>query len=183
MSRRAGLARLLCALALLRGASAAEPTPDEYQVKAVFLFNFGQFVEWPAEAFATPQSPFVICVVGDDPFGRTLDDVVRGEVIGSRVPVVRRLRDANGVSACHIAFIGRGEREVLPQALAAARGHGVLTVSDIDGAEHQGAMIVLYQDQNRIRMRINLGATRASQLVVSSKLLRPAEVIGAETGR
>ena len=67
---------------------------SEYQVKAVFLFNFGQFVEWPAQVYDTPQAPFVICVVGEDPFGKTLDDVVRGETIGPRSLVVRRFRKA-----------------------------------------------------------------------------------------
>jgi len=76
LARAAGfLAVLWCSLA-----SGAAPAP-EYQVKAAYLFNFGQFVEWPPEVWTTPNAPFAICVVGDDPFGRTLDDVVRGESV------------------------------------------------------------------------------------------------------
>ena len=70
----------------------------------------------------------------------------------------------------------------LDSALAAMRGRSVLTVTDIDGAEHKGAMIVLFNQDNRIRMRINLAEARAGNLVISSKLLRPAEVIGREGG-
>lgn len=155
---------------------------DEYQVKAVFLFNFGRFVEWPQQVYDTPQAPFVICVVGEDPFGKTLDDVVRGESVGSRSLVVRRYDETGELTGCNILFVGRNDAPQLERALAAVRGRSVLTVTDIDGAERSGAIIVLYKDQSRIRMRINLAAAKASQLVISSKLLRPAEVIGAEGG-
>ena len=154
--------------------------PSEYQVKAVFLFNFGQFVEWPAASFDTPQAPFVICILGEDPFGQTLDDVVRGESVGAHSLVVRRFRKAADIAVCNILFISRAEQDKLGDALSAVRGHSVLTVTDIDGAEKHGAIIVLFNDRNRIRMRINLAAAKANQLVISSKLLRPAEVIGAE---
>jgi hypothetical protein len=173
--RRAALAALLM---LLPGWLAA--APSEYQVKAVFLFNFGKFVEWPDETFDTPQAPFVICVLGEDPFGQTLDDVVRGESVDSRSLVVRRSQDANDIAGCNILFVGRRDEPLLADALAAARGRNILTVTDIEGAERRGAVIVLYNDDNRIRMRINLAAARANHLVISSKLLRPAEVIDAE---
>lgn len=177
-ARRAWLAAALSIAAVGWPAAA----PSEYQVKAVFLFNFGQFVEWPASAFDTPQAPFVIGIIGDDPFGKTIDDVVRGETVGSHSLVVRRLADLQDIAGCHILFIGRDEPHQLAQTLAAARGHSVLTVTDIDGAEKQGAIIVLFNERNRIRMRINLAAAKANRLVISSKLLRPAQVIGAEGG-
>jgi hypothetical protein len=153
---------------------------DEYQVKAVFLFNFGQFVEWPRESYDTAQAPFVICVLGEDPFGRTLDDVVRGESIGARSLVVRRVRDTNGLTDCNILFVSRHDAARLPDAVAAVRGRSVLTVTDAEGASGQGAIIVLFNENNRIRMRIDLAAARTNKLVISSKLLRPAEVIGTE---
>ena len=149
---------------------------------AVFLYNFGQFVEWPSGAYDTPQAPFLICIVGDDPFGKTLDDVVRGETVGPRSLVVRRYKSPGEIDGCNILFVGRGEAERLPDALAAVRGRSVLTVTDIDGAEKQGAIIVLFNENNRIRMRINLAEAKASHLLISSKLLRPAEVIGMGGG-
>jgi hypothetical protein len=179
--RRAVLACAALAALLLSPARGATQA-DEYQLKAVFLFNFGQFVEWPREVYDSPQAPFTICVLGDDPFGRTLDDVVRGESIGSRSLVVRRYQDPADIVGCHILFVGRGDSRLLPDALAAARGHSVLTVTDAEGAEDLGAIIVLYNDRSRIRMRINLAAARANHLVISSKLLRPAEVVGTEGG-
>lgn len=163
------------------GTSSAPPAA-EYQVKAAYLFNFGQFVEWPSQAYEAPDAPFVIGVVGEDPFGKTLDDVVAGESLGGHAFVVRRFRSPQDISACHILFIGRNEAALLEETLKALKGRSVLTVTDIAGAETRGAMIVLVNDHNRIRMRINVAAAKSSNLAISSKLLRPAEVVGNEGG-
>jgi hypothetical protein len=181
LRRRIVLARRAACLVLLllHAVSAAAPRVDEYQLKAVYLFNFGQFVEWPAHAYDAPTAPFVIGIIGSDPFGPILDEVVRGEKVGSRPLVVRRFDTVRDITDCQILFIGRNEAHQLDAVLAAVRGRSVLTVTDIDGAERQGAIIALIHDANRIRMRINLAEAKAQQLVISSKLLRPAEVIGS----
>ncbi len=179
MAGRALLGAVLAAMLSLQGVARAAP-PGEYQVKAVYLFNFGQFVEWPQTAYGSANAPFVIGILGDDPFGKTIDDVVRGEALGAHPLVVKRFKDVEDISDCNILFIGRTEQDKLAEAVAAVRGRSVLTVTDIEGAERQGAIIVLFNQDNRIRMRINLAEARARNLVISSKLLRPAEVIGAE---
>jgi hypothetical protein len=179
ISWRAALRGMAVALLMAYPAQAIAPA-DEYQVKAVFLFNFGQFVEWPAASWESPTEPFVIGIVGDDPFGSTIDHVVRGEMLGARPLVIKRFADASQITDCNILFVGRNDAGELSGALAAVRGRHVLTVTDIDGAERAGAIIVLFNENNRIRMRINLAAARAQQLVISSKLLRPAQVIGTE---
>jgi YfiR/HmsC-like len=178
LQRRLGRS-LALALALLCCAPAwADAPPTEYQVKAAYLFNFGQFVEWPAQAWSSPAAPFGICVVGSDPFGTMLDDVTRGEALGGRPLQVRRFASASEISGCQILFIGRSESGRIEATLQALQGRSVLTVTDIEGADKYGAMIVLRNDNQHIRMRINLAAARASHLVISSKLLRPAEVVG-----
>ncbi len=183
-SLRRRLLRVACILVAswCSGAMSAPPAA-EYQVKAAYLFNFGQFVEWPVQAYDSPNAPFVICVVGDDPFGKTLDDVVAGESLGGHAFVIRRFRNPKDISACHILFIGRSEAARLDETLQVLKGRSVLTVTDIAGAETRGAMIVLVNDRNRIRMRINVAAAKSSNLAISSKLLRPAEVVGNEGER
>jgi len=164
--------------------AAAWPAPPatEYQVKAAYLFNFGQFVEWPAAAFPSSNAPFVIGILGDDPFGSVIDDVVRGESLEGHPLVVQRFRTPGEISACNILFIGRNEAPTLDQTLRALRGRHILTVTDVAGDEGRSAIIVLLTENNRIRMRINLAEARANDLVISSKLLRPAEVVGKEPG-
>ena len=186
-ARGTGLRRWLLAAACILATSICSgtlsaPPAAEYQVKAAYLFNFGQFVEWPQHAYASPAAPFVIGIIGEDPFGRTLDDVIAGESFGGRPLIVRRFRNPEDISACNILFIGRSEAGRLDETIEALRGRSVLTVTDIAGAEHRGAIIVLFNENNRVRMRINVAAARASNLIISSKLLRPAEIVGNDGG-
>jgi hypothetical protein len=161
--------------------SPAQPaTAREYQVKAVFLFNFAQFVEWPRSAFPDEKSPLVIGVLGDDPFGPFLDEVVRGESVGGRSLVIQRYRRPEEIVTCHILFIGSSEAARLGQIIARLPSRDVLTVSDIDGSARAGVMICFLAENKKIRLRINLEVARTAHLVISSKLLRSAEIVGSQ---
>src|SRR5689334_16419660 len=89
--------------------SAEAAVTPEYQLKAVFLFNFTQFVEWPPQAFADANSPLVIGVLGDDPFGAYLDETVRGETVNGRPLTVQRYASVEEASKCHVLFISHSE--------------------------------------------------------------------------
>ncbi len=170
---------LIAALFLMGPAARAQPGPlREYQVKAVFLFNFSQFVEWPATAFPDAQAPFVIGVLGEDPFGAYLDETVLGEKAAGHSVVVRRFRRVEDVDTCHILFVARSESGRLTQILAGLRGRSVLTVGDMDSFTEHGGIIRFITENSRVRMRINLEAAKAVKLTISSKVLRPAEIVG-----
>lgn len=157
-------------------AAQASVTP-EYQVKAVFLFNFAQFVEWPPSAFPDSAAPLIICVLGEDPFGSYLDETVRGETVQGHPLAIQRSRRVEEIRNCHILFVGRQEQERLGEILDTLKGRPALTVSDADGFARRGGMIRFMTDRNRIRLRINLEAARAANLTLSSKLLRPAQIV------
>jgi hypothetical protein len=176
------LARLRLLLVLFIIARCWAAAPSEYQVKAVFLFNFAQFVEWPAGAFPDRQAPFVIGILGQDPFGPELDAVVRGEKVDNRSLVIERYRNIGELHNCNILFIGRTRVGELPRILATLKGRSILTVMDADEADPGGVMIRLVTRSNRIRLRIDVGAAKAGNLVISSKLLRPAEIVGGGEG-
>ena len=167
--RRFG-AIIVLALASATGRSAPVP---EYQIKAGFLLNFAQFVTWPSES---SEAPFVIGILGDDPFGSYLDETVRGQKVNNRSLTIQRLRRRADPRTCNILFISQSERDQVAQVLSNLKGRPVLTVSDIDGFTDAGGMIQLFTEKNSIRMRINLDAVKSSNLRVSSKLLRVAEV-------
>ena len=177
-----GIWLTLLALLSLLGSQLCAQTPgaQEYQIKAVFLFNFTQFVEWPADAFADAQSPIVIGLLGDDPFGAYLDDTVRGEKVDGRPLVVLRYRTLEDVKACHVLFIGRSEAARVKETLAQLKGRSILTVGDQESFGRQGGMIRFVTANNRIRLRVNIEAIKAAGLAISSKLLRVAEIATTE---
>jgi hypothetical protein len=177
--------RLLLAGLVLGGANiaAGQTAPvREYQVKAVFLFNFAQFVEWPPEAFPDVSMPLIIGVLGDDPFGKVLDETVQGESIRGRILVTRRWKRAEDVDRCHILFISPSEAPHMEQILGSLAGRHILTVSDTEDFARQGGMIRLFAENKRTRLKINLDAAKVAGLVISSKLLRPAEIISGKEG-
>jgi YfiR/HmsC-like len=171
------LTYLVLSLIAVAGGTARAASFSEYQVKAVFLFNFSQFVTWPADAFENPRSPMVIGVLGADRFGSELDAVVTGERADGRSLVVRHYRDVSQIKDCQILFIDRSEQDKLGNILKTLGGRSILTVSDIDGAARSGVMIDLVLVGDHVHMRINVAAARASRLVLSSQLLGLAEIV------
>ena len=153
------------------------PRASEYQVKAVFLFNFAQFVDWPTVPAQDPRTPLLIGILGDDPFGAFLDETVRGEHLGLRPFEVHRYRELTDIEGCNILFISRSENERVGQILAALHNRTILTVSDGEDFAKRGGMIQFVNDKNRIRLRINLEAAQAANVTISSKLLRVAEIV------
>lgn len=161
-------------MVLILASAAAQTAPvPEYQAKAGFLLNLAQFVSWPSQSSDTP---FVIGILGDDPFGSYLDETVRGQKINNRALTIQRFRRRVGSRPCTVLFISQSERDRLDEILSNLKGRPVLTVSDMDGFTEVGGMVQFFTENNNIRMRINRDAVKASNLRVSSKLLRVAEV-------
>jgi hypothetical protein len=172
----------LAAAALLGSASfvsAQTVRAAEYHLKAVFLFHFAQFVDWPAQAVPDSQAPLVIGILGDDPFGGVIEATVSGEHRGTRPFAVRRYPSGEDVAGCDVLFISRSEASRLEEVLAALGNRPILTVSDAGGFAERGGMIQLVTDGAHIRLRINLQAVQSADLTISSKLLRVAEIVSA----
>ncbi len=142
----------------------------EYPVKATYLYKFAPFVTWPDSAFSAPNSPFVICVLGEDPFGPVLDQAVSTQRIGARALVIRRLERVDRGSGCQILYLGASRGQSEADALAAVRGAPVLTVTDAARSEPQGVIHFVVQD-NRVRFQIDDQAAAQNGLMISSKLL------------
>jgi hypothetical protein len=165
---------LICAVLTAAEAGAQGLPALEYRVKAAFLLNFAKFVEWPEPDPAAAEPPIVICVVGEDPLGPALDQVVQGESVGARHITVERLPKAVQ-GKCHVAFIPRSEKDV-PRTLEVL-GPGVLTVGDEDGFLRDGGMIAFVIESRRVRFDVNQAAVRNGSIRLSSRLLGVARFV------
>ena len=164
---------LACPTSFVGAQTSAIP---EYQVKAAFLFNFTKFVEWPPSSFSTPQAPLVIGIYGKDPFGSYLKETVAGEKIDGHPLVIQYYSSIEEIRTCHILFINETETHKVKQVIESLKGRSILTVSDKPDFMKNGGMIRLFIENNKTRLRINREATEAANLVISSKLLRIAEI-------
>ena len=157
-------------------AAAGAQAPDEYQVKAAFLYNFAKFVEWPPEAFEHPDDPIAICIVGPDPFGVLLPDTVKGKEAAGRFFVVRHVAVLKESGGCQIVFVAASERRHFSAILSRVKKCGVLTVGEADGFTAAGGVINFKLVDGRVRFEINLAEAQQRELRISSKLLSLAEV-------
>jgi hypothetical protein len=170
------------------GAQAGDASDSsEYLVKAGFIYNFAKFVEWPSTAFAEPDSPIVIGVLGTDPFGDIINHVVEGKKIGARGFVVRRfkwskeLKDSKDFTNCRILFVSSSEKMHFEEVVEAVKGLPILTVGEAPGFAERGGMIRLMLEDNRVRFEVNVEAAHEGNLNISSRLLTLARII-APTG-
>jgi hypothetical protein len=152
----------------------------EYQIKAAFLLNFAQFIQWPANAFATPDAPFVIGVLGDDPFRAALDQTVEGETVRSRKIVLRRGRTADELKDCQMIFLGKSEEAHMREVLLKLGKSPVLTISEIRGFARRGGIIDFYPEGGKVRFEINPGAAEERGLKINSQLLSLGRIVKTE---
>jgi hypothetical protein len=152
----------------------------EYAVKAAFLYNFARFVEWPGQALGNGGSPLLVGVMGDDPFGSSIDQVVAGKNVNGHPIAVNRLRWGQDLRQCHILFISSSEARRLPQILASLRGASVLTVADMERFDQQGGVVRFFIEDGKVRFEINVDAADQAGLKISSKLLALAKIVRAQ---
>lgn len=151
-------------------------TPD-YQVKAVFLYNIAQFIDWPQDSFPNEKSPIIIGVLGSDPFGSYLDETVQGEEINGHPVIIERYAKPSQVKNCQILFIHLTSTPKLSNVLNNLKGKRILTVGDATNFAKQGGMVWFFKQEKKIKIGINLDAVKKENIIISSKLLRLAEIV------
>jgi hypothetical protein len=176
---RAGAALVVSHLAVTAlPATTPAPSPQavsEYKVKAAFLFNFAKFVEWPERDH--DRDSVTLGVVGLDPFGESLDEVVRGKTVGTKPIAIRRFAGIDELEPCDILFISQSETSRLEEILKALDGTATLTVGEDDEFALRGGIIRFFIQESKIRFEINLEAAEHEGLQVSSKLLQVARTV------
>ena len=168
---RFGVLTLAAASMPFLSSPAQQQAPSEYEVKAAYLYYFGKFVAWPREV-AVGGDSFVICVLGEDPFGPALDRTIAGERIGGKSVTLRRVAKVQEGPGCRVMFISASEEKRLDETLAALAKSAILTVSDLPQFTRRGGMIQFVLQQSRVRFEVNLTAAQEARLAMNSELLR-----------
>ncbi len=154
---------VLVAIPFLRAQSVK---PTDYDVKAAYLYNFGHFVEWPANVASVQNESFTVCVLGQDPFGPVLDTTLAGETIAGKRVAAKRISTLQESGNCQILFLSSAEAAQLKTILKVLNKQAVLTVSDMPESEGK-----------RVRFEVNLAAVQHAGLTLSSELLKVATTV------
>ena len=146
-------------------------TVNEFEIKAVFIYNFTQFIQWPKESFDKSQDDFVIGVLGENVFGKSLEEAVAGEMYHSRKIVVKYFETVKDVGNCQILYVGS-----LTNGSKIDIDRPVLTIGERPEFMEQNGLMRFYNEGNKVRIEINQSAASKAGLVISSKLLRLATI-------
>jgi hypothetical protein len=167
----------LCGSAFLfpKNIPAQETRPDEYQVKAAFLYNFVKFIDWPAEALAN-NTAITLCIIGRDPFEGNLA-LIQGKPVKGKTLDIRNIKSVREAGGCRLLFISSSEKNYIAQILRDIRDHSIITIGDYEGFAQQGVIINFYIDQEKVRFEINVDAARRTGMQISSKLLKLARIV------
>jgi hypothetical protein len=162
---------------VMPAAHAAEQS-REYLIKAAFLYNFAKFTEWPDAAFDGQAAPIQVCVLGQDPFGHSLQSI-EGKVIRGREVTVLRIANPKVAVNCHVLFISESEQNRLAAILEVLGDRPVLTIADMPDFARTGGIINLKTLKEKVRFEINVGTARRAGLKLSAKLLSLAQIAPA----
>ena len=161
----------------LANAAPAELQVSESRVKAAFVYKFGDYIEWPAEAFEAADSPLMIGVVGADGLADELARIAQGHTVGGRRVVVRKLHYGDALTGLHIVFIGRADSRRVTSALAESKGRPALTITESADGLRMGSMINFVVVSDKVRFDVALPSAEASRLKISSRLLAVARTV------
>jgi hypothetical protein len=165
----------LCLALLAVAAQGATPVPPtEYEVKAAFLYNFAKYVEWPESA---SDDTFIVGILGEDPFGRVIDDTLAGKEIKGHKLAVRRFTTAEEARQARILFIGTASRRDLTRILGELAGRPVLTVGEAERFASLGGMVGFRVQGESVRFDINADEVARGHLRMSSQLLKLARIV------
>ena len=178
---RTTISPLLILMLLLASAAtsfaADSETLTEYQIKAGFFFNFTRFVEWPDDAFATPTSPIVVCIVGETPLTDLLTGVAVGKVVNGRAVSITRVKPADDLRVCNLLFISEAAERRTGEILPRLRNFHTLTVGETPGFSRAGGMINFSIQDNKVKLEMNLDAATRAGLKINSKLIAVSHLV------
>lgn len=162
---------------LAGGPEAKDDEVSEYRVKAASLLHFIGYTTWPKSAFEKDDSPFVVLVVGEDPFGDLLEKTLQGKKGAGRPIRIARSASLESLPRAHLIFLAPSHAKEIGTLMAAAASRGVLVVGESEGLAADGAHVNVFLESKRLRFEVNTDALKRSELTISPEMLKLARIV------
>lgn len=160
----------------------AKPS-SEHELKAAVISKLPMFVKWPDTAFASPQSPIVVGVLGTNAISPFLEAALRGKTVANRIVQFRVCTSVDEAASCHVVVITESDKDEVAQLLQKLDKRGVLTVSDLPDFATRGGMVGLAEANRKVSLEVNPEAVQAGGLRVDPHLLQLAKVVRGTAGQ
>ncbi len=156
---------------------------QEQAVKAAMIRNFAQFTRWPKNSVTDQTGNTIsICLMGDESMLESFTGI-RGKKIKGRSIQLRWVENITGLQKCDLLFVDKTARAEMSRIMASLKGKPVLTIGETEKFTRTGGMITFFEQENRIRFRINPETARRSGLQFSSNLLELAIIVDQSAGK
>jgi hypothetical protein len=159
---------------------APAPIEDEYYRKAALLSVFSEYIQWPEQSgMADKNSPFIIGVIGTNPFGEILQASFAQEEnrIKNKQVKILFISKKEEINGCHILFISKSNEPQLAELMTFLKEKPIVTIAETKGFGKKGVMFNFFKSRGEIRFEINGASLRDSRLIVDSQLLSIGKVI------
>lgn len=170
-----GLALMI--LVVTSGFAQSVDETREYQVKALFLYNFANFVEWPEDAFESPASPLRMCLYGEVPFSGFLEPFDSTRIRERELTIIQTDNPDRIHNGCHILFVGANKLDEVERLFSNLNHLFVLSVGSMQGFTDKGGIVNILRTRDQQKFEINLSKAIENGLLIDSDLLALARVI------
>ncbi len=138
------------------------------RIKAVYLYNFTRYFEWPANM---REGNFVICVMGTNPgLSSELTKMAQQKMVGKQKIEIKNITSLSDAGKCNILYLLGDNSSQVKDAMSMFKGKGTLVVTDKNGMAKAGAVINFVVHENKQAFELNTASAQKSGLKVSTNL-------------
>jgi len=155
---------------------------SEYLIKAGFIYNFANLMQWPANTFSNPDAPIVVGILGADTSRGILDEVLAGKKVNGRSFTVKHLKRGMDLKGCNIVFVSASENAHLDEILRLVKNLPILTIGETPTFAERGGIINFIVINDKVRFEVNVEAAKQADISISSRLLALAKIVPQADG-
>ncbi len=137
------------------------------KIKAIFLYNFTKYIEWPA---SYKQGEFVIGILGSSPLVTELEKMALKSKVGTQSFVIKKFKDVSDITSCHMLYISNSKTGSMEAAINKLKKTSTLVISECGGCAKKGSAINFVSVDNKQRFELNKTNAGKFGLQVSSNL-------------
>lgn len=173
---------VMASLSVARSSGPAQEDSSiyEYDVKAVFLYHFTRYLQWPEE---TEPEVFTIVVLGESGIVSPLQEIAKKRTVSPTPILVRQCLEIVQIGRPRILFIAKSAFPRIKQVLEKIRGTDILTVSEVEGLGTRGVAVNFVERDGTIKFEMSKKMLKEARIQASSQLLKLAILVDEERMR
>ncbi len=166
--------RSICAMLLMCFFSFQSEKINEQTAKALFVYNFTKYIEWPVEK---REAKFIIGIYGHSDILSELMNFTYGKMVDNKPIEVQLIKSEEHISSCNILYVPQSYSTEVKEIAEKTKNKGVLIITEKNGDCTKGSSINIIKKNNKLAFELSENSIKQSGLKVSEQLLNLAIVL------